>query len=230
MWARVLDARPRRRIVRSYESRFRSNELNDYSKKPPLAGLGLLSLGALTKPPSDRPLRLADALRNYGLSLGVLAPRPPAIAPSRGLIGGALGDFYRVPEPPRRTLADLYKASKQAHDSLLRVLMGILSKPGSGFDLLRADLPGWTQPQGIEWTQTRQGHVPDARAWKAYTEYVFEVETADTISIEHTRRQCELFSAYASQHNGVFVLFVPTGHEARAQRQLAAWRIKGLVW
>jgi len=204
--------------------------MNDYGRKPPLGGLGLLSLGALTTPPNDRPLRLANALRDYGSSLSAVPPRAPAVAPSRGIIGGALADLYRIPEPPRRTLADLYKANKQAHDSLLRVLMGILSKPGSGFDLLTADLPGWSQPQGIEWAATGEGHIPDARAWNGYTRYVFEVETADTISIEHTRKQCELFSAYASQHNGVFVLFVPSGHEVHAQHQLAAWRIQGTVW
>jgi hypothetical protein len=201
--------------------------MNDYGRKPPLGGLGLLSLGALATP---RSLRLANALRDYGIGLSAVPPGAPAVAPSRGIIGGALADFYRIPEPPRRTLGDLYKTNKQAHDSLLRVLMDILSKPGSGFDLLTADLPGWNQPQGIEWAATGEGHTPDARAWNGYTRYVFEVETADTISIEHTRKQCELFSAYASQHNGVFVLFVPSGHEVRAQRQLAAWRIQGTVW
>ena len=204
--------------------------MNDYGRKPPLGGLGLLSLGALATPPNDRSLRLANALRDYGIGLSAVPPRAPAAAPSRGIIGGALADFNHIPEPPRRPLADLYKLNKQAHDSLLGVLMNILSKPGSGFDLLSADLRGWSQPQGIEWTATRQGHVPDARGWKGYTEYVFEVETADTISIEHTRKQCELFSAYASQHNGVFVLFVPSGDELRARRQLAAWRIQGTVW
>lgn len=204
--------------------------MSDYDRQPPLGGLGLLSLGALAARPNDRSLRLADALRNCGIGLGADLPRVSATPPSRRIIGGALGDFYRIPQPPRQSLAELYKTNKQAHDSLLGVLMNILSKPGSGFDLLSADLRGWTQPEGIEWTATRKGHVPDARAWRGYRQYVFEVETADTISVEHTRKQCELFSAYARQNNGRFVMFVPTGQEVRAKQQLAAWRIAGDVW
>jgi hypothetical protein len=64
----------------------------------------------------------------------------------------------------------------------------------------------------------------------ALSGYIFEVETADTLAINHTRQQCELFAAYVRQHGGKFALFVPAGEEARARLQLAHWEISAEVW
>ena len=108
--------------------------------------------------------------------------------------------------------------------------MSLLSKLGSGFDLLTADLQGWSKPERIYWVTSGKGHVPDATAWHGYTKYIFEVETADTIAIDHTRQQCELFAAYVRQHGGKFALFVPAGEETRARLQLAHWSISAEVW
>lgn len=123
-------------------------------------------------------------------------------------------------------------ANKRIHDELLQLLLQVVAASSHGFEQIHADLEGWPQPARILWTHTRQGYVPDATAWAwlGMSEYLFEVETAETLSLEHTRNQCELFSAYARVHGAEFVLVVPLGLQARAARQLASWGITAQVW
>ena len=121
-------------------------------------------------------------------------------------------------------------ANKRHHDELLRILADVLSRPHNHFDLVCADLEGWVKPKRITGEHASEAHVPDAQAWLGSQEFIFEVETAETIALEHTRRQCALFSAYAYPNRGEFVLVVPNGTQSRAQRQLARWGIRGMVW
>jgi hypothetical protein len=64
-------------------------------------------------------------------------------------------------------------------------------------------------PQKLIWPTTQQGHVPDVTAVIYGTEFVFEVETDDTIMSDHTKSQLELFAAYAQHANAVCCLVVP---------------------
>jgi len=171
-------------------------------------GLGWLS-ALSSNVPQQRTTPLAEAVRRFA---------------TRGAFGA------EIPPPPRYTLADALKANKQAHDSLLRVLVNMLTRPGSGFELLHVALDGWDHPEQINWKSTGQGHIPDASAWLGHVKHIFEVETADSIGSDHTRRQCALFAAYAEQNYGKFILFVPSGEELRARRQLASWGLRGEVW
>lgn len=144
------------------------------------------------------------------------------------LISTGLRFFAGFQRPSAQALA----ANRRAHDDLLQLLMQVLEGPNHGFEQLRADLHGWVKPERILSPVTGAGYTPDATAWLwlGFTEYIFEVETADTLSLEHTRRQCQLFSRHAREHGAEFVLVVPLGLQARASRQLTAWGIKAQVW
>ena len=121
-------------------------------------------------------------------------------------------------------------ANKRHHDGLLRILAEVLSRPHNRFEFVCADLPGWVRPKRIVDERTGEASVPDAQARLGGQEFVFEVETAQTLGLAHTRRQCALFSGYAVLRGGEFVLVVPNGEQRRAQRQLERWAIRAMVW
>lgn len=173
----------------------------DYAK-------GLFALGALHDPlPPRRPI---GAL---GLLSSVVAPPAPAQRARLGLINSALSSAAE---------------RKRSHTSILESLVdGLVA---AGFVSVTADLSGWETPTKIVWNETQEGHRPDARAWTSGREFIFEVETAETIAIEHTRQQCRLFAAYANPRGGKFILVVPDGDQVRAKAQLVRWGIAGEVW
>src|SRR5262249_26856729 len=137
----------------------------------------------------DKPYRsLADLLNNppslgalsrSGFGLGTPPPLGARPTQPRGLIAGALRQpgiaAPHVQNSPLARYTSAVKANKQTHDRLLGVLMSSLSKLGSGFDLLTADLQGWSKPERIYWVTSGKGHVPDATAWHGHTKYIFEV-------------------------------------------------------
>lgn len=159
---------------------------------------------------------------------GSSAEPAPAATHDPFLITTGLRFFAGFQRPSAQMLA----ANKRAHDDLLQLLMQVLGGANHGFEHLRADLHGWVKPEKILSPLTGEGYTPDASAWLwlGFTEYIFEVETADTLSLEPTRRQCQIFSYHAMKHGAEFVLVVPLGLQARAARQLAAWGIKAQVW
>jgi hypothetical protein len=162
------------------------------------------------------------------LPWGPPADPAPAATHDPSLITTGLRFFAGVQRPSAQMLA----ANKRAHDNLLQLLMQVLGGPNHGFEHLRADLHGWVKPERILSPVTGEGYSPDASAWLwlGFTEYIFEVETAETLSLEHTRHQCQVFSDHARKHGAEFVLVVPLGLQARASRQLTAWGIKAQVW
>ena len=92
---------------------------------------------------------------------------------------------------------------------------------------VRADLPDGVRPDRIVWTKTQQGHIPDVTGGQ----YIIEVETSETLAIEHTREQCMLFSVFArEQQKKIFVVVVPMGYQTTMELQLRAWGIVWEVW
>lgn len=120
------------------------------------------------------------------------------------------------------SLGQLFR--NQTHDAIVaRVATALRNQ---GFKDVMADVPGFATPTKIVWKSTGNGHVPDLTAGQL----VIEVETDDTLSIEHTRLQCELFSHYARQHHMTFVVVVPRGFASVMRIQLIRWGYTAEVW
>src|SRR3990172_7556140 len=116
-------------------------------------------------------------------------PTPPRTlsSPSRGLLGldgglGGLSLFY-APQPRVRGALERIFASSE-HDRLVEKLRSrLVSTP---FSDIKVDLPGHVKPDRIVWTDTQRGHEPDATAYYLSKQYVFEVETADSLGDDKT--------------------------------------------
>jgi Holliday junction resolvase len=99
-----------------------------------------------------------------------------------------------------------------------------------GVSQLRADLPGYEQPQKITWTQTGKGHIPDVSAYHANVMYIFEVEDSESIYLDHTADQFRLFGAFARQHKARFIVVVPQISVPVAQQVLEKVGATAAVW
>lgn len=89
-----------------------------------------------------------------------------------------------------------------------------------GYRNIRADLPGMVAPEVI--LGTKQNHMPDLTADKNGTRIILEVETAGTISDDHTASQWSLFSDAAKKAGGKFHVVVPKGYRRSAEQRLVA--------
>jgi hypothetical protein len=119
----------------------------------------------------------------------------------------------------------LYGSEREVqHDLLVRRAAQRLA--GFGCTDVRADVVGYPTPEPIHWVNTGQGHRPDVTGGL----YVIEVETGDSLSSEHTRSQCELFSTFAREQSRTFVVGVPLGNKLDMQVQLIVWGIAATVW
>jgi len=127
-----------------------------------------------------------------------------------------------------RSISDVLSLSslnKSRHDAMVGRLL-VVRRSTLMLDI-RADLPSCpVKPVKIVWNKTQDGHVPDLTSKYLNGQLLIEeVETSDTIAIDHTRQQCLLFSTFAREHRALFNLVVPFGDEWRARSQLAAWGI-----
>lgn len=121
------------------------------------------------------------------------------------------------------------RKSQSDHDGLVQNLVSHLT--ANGYSDIKADLTGHTQPATIHWTGKEQsGHIPDATATKDGTPYLFEVETDDSITDDHTEDQWKLFAANAKQHNKTFVVLVPTDAKQAALDRVSELGITADVW
>ena len=119
------------------------------------------------------------------------------------------------------------RKSQSDHDRMVKhVAEFLVSKH---YRDVKADLPGWPTPEKIVWTSTNEGHIPDVTAMGQLFN-LFEVETDDTINIDHTADQWKLFSRYAEQHNAVFWVVVPGGSKLKAEQRIKQLGIKADVW
>lgn len=91
---------------------------------------------------------------------------------------------------------------------------------------VRADVNDYETPTKIIWSKTQDGHIPDITSKYNGVEHIWEIETEDSISIDHTKSQWKLFSTYAAQHNAKFHIVVPEGFIEDAQNQAEEWGIK----
>ena len=109
------------------------------------------------------------------------------------------------------------RLNQDQHDDMIRQLVSHLTY--NDFTEIKADVDGMTQPGPLWWPGKRLGeHIPDAVASRDGRLYIFEVETEDTISIDHTGDQWSLFADHALRKNGAFIPVVPTGHIPEAQQ------------
>lgn len=114
------------------------------------------------------------------------------------------------------------------HDSMVKTLADYLK--GNGYTNVLADVPGFARPAEICWKDRRECHIPDVTATHAQTRYVFEVETDESIGIEHTESQFKLFNASCTQFGGVFCVVVPKSVLPVANQVLQRLGINAQVW
>lgn len=120
------------------------------------------------------------------------------------------------------------RKNQSEHDGMIMSLVAHLKE--SKFTSIRADLPDHTQPVKITWKSSGDGHIPDASAVFDGTDYLFEVETDDSIGIDHTRSQWELFSANAKQYGKKFIVVVPKASEGKASAEILKQGYSAEVW
>ena len=180
-----------------------------------------------------------DDPKRLGLINALLANRADTPAPtrpltlsslSRGLFGldsglGALSSF-QAPQPRLRGALEQVLA-KSEHDQLVEKLRARLVS--NLFSDIKVDLPGYAKPSRIVWTDTQRGHEPDASAYYALKQHIFEVETADSIGDKHTHEQCKLFAAYVRDKLAEFAVVVPIGCSFAARSQLIRWGLTATV-
>ena len=175
--------------------------------------LGLINALLASKqdaPAPARPLTLSSLLREpLGLDNGL----------------GALSS-YHAPQPRLRGALEQVLARSE-HDRLVEKLRARLVS--NLFSDIKADLPGYVKPDRIVWTDTQRGHEPDATAYFFAKQYLYEVETADSLGNDHTYEQCRLFAAYVRNRLAEFSLVVPIGSGAAARYQLASWSLTATV-
>lgn len=120
-----------------------------------------------------------------------------------------------------------FRRNQVSHDSMVRKVADHLVQ--NGFSSVKADLPNWQQPETIVWTHTQQGHRPDVTGVQNGQTFIFEIETEDTIKIEHTSDQWKLFSAFTKTHNAHFYVVVPNGFAGVARQQLMILRLQANI-
>ncbi len=115
------------------------------------------------------------------------------------------------------------------HDNLVSQLITHLV--GDSFQNIKADLSEYDPPDAIWWTnKSDEKFIPDATATKNGVPFIFEIETADSIGIEHSDAQWEIFAASASKNNGHFCLYVEKGAEDAAKQRVLELGITAEVW
>jgi hypothetical protein len=100
---------------------------------------------------------------------------------------------------------------QSVHDSLVRMMVNYYST--QGYSNIRADLESFARPEKFFW-QGRQNEtfIPDLTCQKndaQKTQIILEAETCESIGLEHTRQQWQLFSATAIQYRKEFHVVVP---------------------
>ncbi|MFC2025342.1 hypothetical protein ACFLTG_02905 [Chloroflexota bacterium] len=112
------------------------------------------------------------------------------------------------------------------HDSMVRSVANYLKE--NGHSSIKADLEGYEKPELIYWSSTKKGHYPDVTSNKS-KDYIFEVETDDTISELHTGDQWKLFSESAKIYSKAFIVVVPKESESKAWDRVTEMRGVGVT-
>ncbi len=109
------------------------------------------------------------------------------------------------------------RRNQSEHDSMVKSMIAHIK--AWGHDDIKADLEGYEKPELIYWPNTKKGHYPDITSTKSQN-YIFEVETIDSINDSHTEDQWKLFSANAKEHSIMFIVVVPKGAGAEARQRV----------
>lgn len=120
--------------------------------------------------------------------------------------------------------------SKERHDQMVRSLAESLLL--QGYRDVEADLPDspeYGRPEEIVWESTGEAHIPDVTALNEQFN-LFEVETADSISDDHTADQWTSFATHAQQEEVVFWVVVPSGYRLSAEQRLTDLGIEAEIW
>jgi hypothetical protein len=123
----------------------------------------------------------------------------------------------------KRAYSMAKRKNQAEHVSMVKSIANYLSS--KGFSAIKADLPDQSQPDLIYWEKTKKGHVPDVTATLNNQNYIFEVETDDSVNDEHTEDQWTLFAANAKQYSKQFIVVVPKGSETKAHQRLEELKI-----
>jgi hypothetical protein len=95
------------------------------------------------------------------------------------------------------------------HDQLILMMARYFNQ--LGYTDIKADIPGWTKPDYIYWTNNPNNwYYPDLTCLdKSGISIILEAETCNTLNDEHTKEQFEIFRARANKINGRFEVVVP---------------------
>jgi hypothetical protein len=116
------------------------------------------------------------------------------------------------------------------HDALVLMMARYFQQ--QGYTDIKADIPGWTKPDFVYWTNNPENKFyPDLTCRDTRNVFVIlEAETCSTLNIQHTQEQFQIFSAHSRKVNGRFEVVVPRvcqNEDARSliQRIAAGWGI-----
>ena len=121
--------------------------------------------------------------------------------------------------------------SQTEHDALLLNLGEFCLE--QGFSELRLDLPDafCARPDTLRLLQSDQFETPDASGMFEGQEYIFEVETEDSVEDEHTVSQWRIIAEYTAETGKKMVIAVPGQAVETVWRRLEELGIKGAeVW
>ena len=114
------------------------------------------------------------------------------------------------------------RADQKKHDQMVCAIVGALYE--QNYSDIRADLQNFAKPEKIT------NCIPDVSAIKNSHLYLYEIETSDTIDIEHTRKQWKEFSDYAAKYSNVtFTVVIPDGYEYLAKTVLNQLSANALI-
>jgi len=109
------------------------------------------------------------------------------------------------------------RTNQTEHDGMVKSVVNFVK--AEGHSNIKADLEGYDKPELIYWKSTGKGHYPDVTSTKSEN-YIFEVETDDSINDSHTEDQWKLFSANVKAHSRKFIVVVPKGSEQQAWQRV----------
>ena len=108
-------------------------------------------------------------------------------------------------------------SESQEHRDLISMMANHFKN--QGFRNIRADIPGFPDPEVIH--GTKKNHLPDLKANNNGTEIILEAETSGSIFNDHTVSQWTLFADAAQKAGGEFHVVVPKGSRSTAEQRAA---------
>lgn len=120
------------------------------------------------------------------------------------------------------------RKSQAEHDEMIVALTSHLRH--NGHTNVRADIEGYVKPDSIMGGKAGEGFIPDVTSSYG-KEFIFEVETADSIDEAHTGDQWHSFAADSAACDKNFIVVVPKGadKQARLRAEILGIAVKD-VW